>query len=120
MDFQVNSIDQIGPLLLGLRKHAGLTQSQVAQKIGTTQQAYAKVEADPSTTSVARLWSILQTIGGGMVLQLPDQAALNVFALVNTGVADTAADGKSSATSPGKSSTARSRAPRQASKQEKK
>ena len=59
------------PLVLrGLRKQAGLTQAEVAVRIGTTQQTYARIEADPSTTSVGRFLSILQAIGAGMALQV--------------------------------------------------
>lgn len=69
MDFSLNISAQLPPVLRGLRKQSGLTQADVAARIGTTQQAYARIEADPSTTSVGRFLAILQAIGVGMVLQ---------------------------------------------------
>lgn len=72
MDFPLNTAAQLPPVLRGLRKQAGLTQAEVAARIGTTQQAYARIEADPSTTSVGRFLAILQAIGAGMALQVAD------------------------------------------------
>jgi HTH-type transcriptional regulator/antitoxin HipB len=69
MDFPVNTSAQLPPVLRGLRKQAGLTQAEVAARIGTTQQTYARIEADPSATSVGRFLAILQAIGAGMALQ---------------------------------------------------
>jgi HTH-type transcriptional regulator/antitoxin HipB len=70
MDFPINTSTQLPPVLRGLRKQAGLTQAEVAARIGTTQQAYARIEADPSATSVGRFLAILQAIGAGMALQV--------------------------------------------------
>ena len=70
MDFALNTPAQLQPVLRGLRKQAGLTQAEVAARIGTTQQAYARIEADPSATSVGRFLAILQAIGAGMALQV--------------------------------------------------
>ncbi|WP_081934010.1 helix-turn-helix transcriptional regulator [Massilia sp. 9096] len=70
MDFPLNTSAQLSPVLRGFRKQAGLTQAEVALRIGTTQQTYARIEADPSTTSVGRFLAILQAIGAGMALQV--------------------------------------------------
>jgi HTH-type transcriptional regulator/antitoxin HipB len=75
MDFPVNTSAQLPPVLRGLRKQAGLTQAEVAARIGTTQQTYARIEADPSTTSVGRFLAILQAIGAGMALQVAGSPA---------------------------------------------
>lgn len=75
MVFPLNTSAQLSPVLRGLRKQAGLTQAEVAERIGTTQQTYARIEADPSTTSVGRFLAILQAIGAGMALQVADLPA---------------------------------------------
>jgi HTH-type transcriptional regulator/antitoxin HipB len=75
VDFPINTSAQLPPVLRGLRKQAGLTQAEVAALIGTTQQTYARIEADPSTTSVGRFLTILQAVGAGMALQVTDAPA---------------------------------------------
>jgi HTH-type transcriptional regulator/antitoxin HipB len=75
MDFPLNTSAQLPPVLRGLRKQAGLTQAEVAARIGTTQQTYARIEADPSATSVGRFLAILQAIGAGMALQVAGSPA---------------------------------------------
>jgi len=61
-------LQQIRPLLLGFRKRAGLSQAAVAALLGVTQQSYAKIEANPSATSVERLFTILRLLGSEIVL----------------------------------------------------
>ena len=75
MNFPLNTSAQLPPVLRGLRKQAGLTQAEVAARIGTTQQTYARIEADPSATSVGRFLAILQAIGAGMALQVAGSPA---------------------------------------------
>ncbi len=68
MDYPIRTLQQIRPLLVGFRKSAGLSQAAVAALLGVTQQSYAKIEANPSVTSVARLFTILRLLGSDIVL----------------------------------------------------
>lgn len=68
MDYPIRTLQQIRPLLVGLRKHAGMSQAEVAALLGVTQQSYAKIEANPAATSVERLFTILRLLGGEIVL----------------------------------------------------
>ena len=72
MDYPIRTLQQLRPLLVGLRKRAGLSQAAVAALLGVTQQSYAKIESNPASTSVERLYTILRLLGSEMVLT--DQA----------------------------------------------
>lgn len=91
MNFPINTSAQLSPVLRGLRKQAGLTQAEVAVRIGTTQQTYARIEANPSATSVGRFLAILQAIGAGMALHMAGSSAKPVSNLrqLSTGPAKT-------------------------------
>jgi HTH-type transcriptional regulator / antitoxin HipB len=68
VDYPIRTLQQIRPLLVGFRKRAGLSQAAVAALLGVTQQSYAKIEANPSATSVERLFTILRLLGSEIVL----------------------------------------------------
>lgn len=68
MDYPIRTLQQIRPLLVGFRKRVGLSQAEVAALLGVTQQSYAKIEANPATTSVERLFTILRLLGTEIVL----------------------------------------------------
>ncbi|QVN21808.1 helix-turn-helix domain-containing protein [Burkholderia pyrrocinia] len=77
MAFPVQTLTQLRPILVGFRKSAGLTQAQLAARLGVTQQSYAQLEANPSAVSIERLFKVLNTLGVRMTLDLgaPDEAA---------------------------------------------
>jgi transcriptional regulator with XRE-family HTH domain len=68
MEYNIKTLEQLRPILVGLRKRAGLTQMAVASLLGVSQQSYAKIEANPSATSVERLFKILGLLGGNIIL----------------------------------------------------
>jgi len=68
MEYHIRTLDQLRPILVGLRKQAGLSQMAVASLLGVAQQSYAKIEANPSATSVERLFKILSLLGGEIIL----------------------------------------------------
>ncbi len=47
------------PMLLGFRKANGLTQKDVSERLGVTQQTYARLEANPASASIERLFKVL-------------------------------------------------------------
>jgi HTH-type transcriptional regulator/antitoxin HipB len=63
MNYPIQTVQQLRPLLVGFRKRLGLTQAAVAELLGVTQQSYAKIEANPASTSVERLLTILRLLG---------------------------------------------------------
>lgn len=52
------------------REHAGLTQAELASKIGSTQPAVARLEAGGSTPSLATLRRIAGALGFDLVVEL--------------------------------------------------
>lgn len=68
MEYRISTLEQIRPLLLGFRQKSGLSQAQLAEKLGVSQQAYARIEANPAATSVERLFTILRLLGVSIAL----------------------------------------------------
>lgn len=73
MQYPVRTLQQLRPILQGFRKSRGLTQAQVAERLGVSQQSYAKLEADPSKASFERLFTILQILRVDLVLTPREQ-----------------------------------------------
>lgn len=68
MDYPVKITSQLRPLLIGFRRSAGLTQAQVAERLGVTQQTYSQLEAKPEAVSVDRLFRVLRLLKVDMTL----------------------------------------------------
>lgn len=68
MDYPVKTASQLRPLLVGFRKAAGLTQAQMALRLGVTQQTYAQLEAKPESSSMERIFKVLRLLNVNMVL----------------------------------------------------
>lgn len=63
MQFPLQTIEQLKPIIQGFRRRAGLTQAGMAEKLGITQQSYAQIESNLHATSVERLHTILRLLG---------------------------------------------------------
>jgi transcriptional regulator with XRE-family HTH domain len=74
MEYPVRISQQLRPILQGFRKSHGLTQAQLAERLGVSQQSYAKLEADPTKASFERLFTILQILRVDLILRPRDQA----------------------------------------------
>ncbi|MET3107943.1 HTH-type transcriptional regulator/antitoxin HipB [Oxalobacteraceae bacterium GrIS 2.11] len=68
MDYPIKTLSQLRPILQGCRKKANLTQTDVAELLGITQQSYAQIEANPASTSVERLYKIMRLLNVELVL----------------------------------------------------
>lgn len=69
--FTVRTADQLTALLQAFRKEAGLTQSEVALRLGVTQQTYSTLERNADTVGAARLLKLLNILGVQWVLGKP-------------------------------------------------
>lgn len=70
--FTVRTADQLPTLLQAFRKQAGLTQREVALRLGVAQQTYSALERNADTVGAARLLKLLNILGVELVLGKPD------------------------------------------------
>lgn len=68
-DFSVRTPDQLPGLLQSFRKASGLTQADVAARLGITQQTLSALERNATTVSAARLMKLLSILGVELVLR---------------------------------------------------
>lgn len=73
MVYTIRLTKQLKSVLKGFRKSKGLSQSDVAQKLGITQQAYQLIESNPEKVSVERLFKVLTILG--VVIQLSEKTS---------------------------------------------
>ncbi|UXH81047.1 helix-turn-helix domain-containing protein [Roseateles amylovorans] len=66
--FIVRTSEQLAPLLQAFRKQAGLTQREVALRLGVTQQTYSALERNADTVGAGRLLKLLHILGVDFVL----------------------------------------------------
>ncbi|MBR7891340.1 helix-turn-helix transcriptional regulator [Burkholderia multivorans] len=92
MSFPVQTLAQLRPILVGFRKSAGLTQAQLAARLGVTQQSYAQLEANPSAVSIERLFKVLNVLG--VRLSLDPAASADVAQTAAAGNARTRANSR--------------------------
>ncbi|EAA6245548.1 helix-turn-helix transcriptional regulator [Salmonella enterica subsp. salamae] len=69
--YPLKTINQLRPLLIGFRKVNGLTQKDVAERLGVTQQTYARLEANPGSASIERLFKVFTVLGVEIELSSP-------------------------------------------------
>ena len=65
----IQTADQLRPIIAGFRKSAGLTQEDLATRLGITQQTFSSAERNASNMSVSKLLSLLNALGVELVLQ---------------------------------------------------
>ncbi|MEG5546710.1 helix-turn-helix transcriptional regulator [Enterobacter asburiae] len=69
--YPLKTINQLRPLLIGFRKVNGLTQKDVAERLGVTQQTYARLEANPGSAGIERLFKVFTVLGVEIELSSP-------------------------------------------------
>ena len=67
--YTIQTADQLKPIIAGFRKSAGLTQEDLAIRLGVTQQTYSVAERNASNMSVNKLLTVLNALGVELVLQ---------------------------------------------------
>lgn len=71
-DFTVRSAADLTALLQAFRKQAGLKQSEIAIRLGVTQQTVSALERNADKVSADRLLQLLSILGVDMVLHKED------------------------------------------------
>lgn len=74
-DYPLRTAEQLSLLLQAFRKESGLTQSEVALRLGVTQQTYSTLERNAESVGVARLLKLLGILGVELVLSKPGNTA---------------------------------------------
>jgi len=59
MNYTINTLDQLKPILVGYRKSKGLSQKALAAKLGVSQQTYQTLESSPQKVTIERLFNVL-------------------------------------------------------------
>jgi HTH-type transcriptional regulator/antitoxin HipB len=70
-DFSVRTPKQLSVLLAGFRRASGLTQAEVARRLGVSQQTFSALERNADRATAGRLLKLLQVLGVEMVLRQP-------------------------------------------------
>ena len=68
-NYPLQTPDQLQPILAAFRKTAGLTQAELAVRLGITQQTYSAAERNAANMSVAKLMAVLNALDVELVLQ---------------------------------------------------
>ena len=68
--YVVRTAEQLPALLKAFRKQAGLTQGQLAARLGITQQTLSTLERNANKVSADRLLQLFGILGVDMVLQM--------------------------------------------------
>jgi|APLak6261697712_1056235.scaffolds.fasta_scaffold00982_3 DNA-binding XRE family transcriptional regulator len=68
--------------LIAARSRAGLTQSDVAQRMGTTQSVIARLEGGKGTPSMRTVQRYAQAVGARAVVRIEPQAAPGALRVV--------------------------------------
>ena len=77
-EFVVRTSDQLSPLLKAFRKEAKLTQIDVAQRLGVTQQTVSALERNAEAVSAQRLTQLMNILGVEVVLRKKPDMHLEV------------------------------------------
>ena len=73
--FTVRTAAQLPPLLQAFRKEVGLTQSELALRLGVSQQTYSAMERNADRVGTARLLKLLNILGVELTLGTPSPEA---------------------------------------------
>ena len=75
-DYVARTPQQLGAVLRGYRRERKLTQQAVGAGCGLPQSAVSQVEANPTTTSLARIYRLLSALDLELVVRPKGSAAV--------------------------------------------
>ncbi|MBU3640570.1 helix-turn-helix domain-containing protein [Polynucleobacter sp. Fuers-14] len=62
MIYQIQTLETLKLFIRAFRKQKGVTQADMAQKLGISQQAYARFEGNPQLATLERLFLVLRIL----------------------------------------------------------
>lgn len=69
MEYLITTPAQLGLILQGCRKQKGLTQAELARRVGLLQKYVSHAETSPEKQSVERIFRLLSGLGLELVLR---------------------------------------------------
>jgi HTH-type transcriptional regulator/antitoxin HipB len=93
MDYVISIPDQLTPQVRSLRKARGLSQKDLAVRLGVSQSRIAAIESNPSSISVGQLMGILAILDVQLVLR-DRQAPVTTNPGLDSGKADSVKGGE--------------------------
>ena len=63
MNYTINTLDQLKPILVGFRKSQNLSQKALAEKLGISQQSYQALESAPHKVTLERIYKVFTILG---------------------------------------------------------
>lgn len=75
MRLQVSSPDQLGLAIRAVRKATGVRQDDLAGTLGLSTRFASEVEHGKPTAQLGKVLQLLDALGIGVTLELPDEAA---------------------------------------------
>lgn len=67
--YPIKTPQQLGPVLQGFRKGRSLTQAKVGARVGLPQKEISKLELDPSTAALVRIFRVLAALDLELVVR---------------------------------------------------
>jgi HTH-type transcriptional regulator/antitoxin HipB len=79
MDYAISLIQQLGPVLKGIRKKTGMTQKQVAEKVGMLPKTISALEAGSPRSTLDSLMTLLGAYNYtlGLIQKIDDASSLD-------------------------------------------
>lgn len=74
-EFSIRTSDQLTGVLQAFRKESGMSQTDVAERMGLTQQKLSHLELNAQNVSADRILRLLSVLGVELVLRRPDAAS---------------------------------------------
>lgn len=74
-EFAIRTSDQLTAVLQAFRKESGLSQTEVAERMGLTQQKLSHLELNAQNVSADRILTLLSVLGVELVLRRANPAA---------------------------------------------
>ena len=69
MSYPVSTPSQLRAVLRSLRKARGMTQAELALRVGRSQKRIARIESEPERTSFEQIAQLIAILGGRLVVQ---------------------------------------------------
>ncbi|AEV29521.1 putative transcriptional regulator [Sphaerochaeta pleomorpha str. Grapes] len=63
MNYTIHLVQQLGPVLKGIRKKSGMTQKQVAEKVGLLPKTISALESGSPRSTLDSLFTLLSAYG---------------------------------------------------------